>query len=57
MRRLLPIVFLVLLASGSAGAKDWRGILPMHSTREDVIALLGPPPQEIIYEKKRPQKK
>jgi len=45
MRRLLPIVFLVLLASGSAGAKDWRGILPMHSTREDVIALLGPPPQ------------
>jgi hypothetical protein len=45
MRRLLPIVLLVLLASSSIAAKDWRGILPMHSTREDVIALLGPPPQ------------
>ena len=45
MRRVLPIVLLVLLASSSIAAKDWRGILPMHSTREHVIALLGPPPQ------------
>jgi hypothetical protein len=26
------------------GAKDWRGIVPLHSTREDVERLLGPPP-------------
>jgi hypothetical protein len=45
MRRVLPVVLLVLLLSSSVAAKDWRGILPMHSTREDVIALLGPPPQ------------
>lgn len=43
MRRLLPIGLLVLLASSSVAAKDFRGILPMHSTREDVIAILGPP--------------
>lgn len=45
MRRVLPIVLLVLLASSIVAAKDWRGILPMHSTREDVIAILGPPLQ------------
>lgn len=44
MRRLLPIILLVLVATSSALAKDWRGILPMHSTREDVEAILGPPP-------------
>ena len=35
---------MVLLAATSVAAKDWRGILPMHSTREDVEAILGPPP-------------
>ena len=44
MRRLLPITLLVLVTTSTALAKDWRGILPMHSTREDVEALLGPPP-------------
>ena len=44
MRRLLPIILLVLISSSSAVAKHWRGILPMHSTRADVEALLGPPP-------------
>lgn len=43
MRRLLPIVLLVLLASSSVAAKDFHGIRPMHSTREDVIAILGQP--------------
>ena len=44
MRRLLPIILLVMVSTSSVAAKDWRGILPMHSTREDVEALLGPPP-------------
>ena len=43
MRRLLPIILLVLVPTSTALAKDWRGILPMQSTREDVEALLGPP--------------
>ena len=46
MRRFFLIALLVLLGSSTITAKDWRGILPMHSTREDVIALLGPPPAQ-----------
>ena len=30
----------ILLAASGAGG--WRGIVPMHSTREDVHRLLGP---------------
>jgi hypothetical protein len=33
-----------MVYASSVAAKDWRGILPMHSTRADVEALLGPPP-------------
>lgn len=44
MRRLLLCASLVLLYTSSVAAKDWRGILPLHSTRADVEALLGPPP-------------
>ena len=44
MRRLLPIILLVLVCTSSAAAKHWRGILPMHSTRADVEAVLGKPP-------------
>lgn len=44
MRKLVLIVSLVLIAATSVAAKDWRGILPMHSTRAHVEALLGPPP-------------
>lgn len=43
MRRLLLIILLALLASSSVAAKDFHGILPMHSTREDVIKILGSP--------------
>ena len=47
MQRLLLIVLLLLLLSSSVAAKDWRGIRPMHSTRADVVALLGlAPPGE-----------
>lgn len=44
MRRILPCALLVLLYTSIVTAKDWRGILPMHSTRADVEALLGQPP-------------
>lgn len=44
LNRLVLIVLMVLSAALNAAAKDWRGILPMHSTREHVEALLGPPP-------------
>lgn len=33
---------LVLLLSVVSEAKDWRGIIPLHSTREDIEKLLGP---------------
>ena len=52
MRRLLPCVLLVLVYATGVAAKDWRGILPMHSTRADVEALLGqppPPPPNRVY--------
>jgi hypothetical protein len=34
---------LVLGGSINAQAKDWRGIVPLHSSRVDVERLLGPP--------------
>jgi len=44
MRRLLLCALLVLVYASSVAAKDWRGILPLHSTRAEVEALLGRPP-------------
>jgi hypothetical protein len=43
MYRLGLITILVLCSAGTLAAKDWRGILPLHSTRTDVEKLLGPP--------------
>lgn len=40
----LSYVCVTLAISGIAQAKDWHGIVPFHSTREDVERLLGPPP-------------
>jgi hypothetical protein len=37
---------LVLVFSGVVGAKEWRGIVPLKSTREDVVRLLGSPTQQ-----------
>ena len=37
-------MLMLLAASTCISGKDFRGILPMHSTREDVEAILGPPP-------------
>lgn len=44
MRRLLLTALLSLSAVSSVFAKDWRGIVPLYSTRETVETLLGPPP-------------
>ena len=43
MFRLVLILIVVLFSAGSSVAKDWRGILPLHSTRADVERLLGVP--------------
>lgn len=42
VRRLPIIAAIVLVAGIDVAAKDWRGLLPMHSTRADVVSLLGP---------------
>ena len=39
---LLPAVVLVFLASPTRGG-EWHGIVPLRSTRSDVLRLLGPP--------------
>ena len=43
MTRVVLIMFVLVCSTGSLAAKDWRGILPMHSTRADVERLLGSP--------------
>ena len=43
MKRTLFIAAFVVVAAVSTDAKDWRGIVPLHSTRADVERLLGPP--------------
>ena len=40
---LLSVPILLILPSISQ-AKEWRGLVPLHSTRKDVEQLLGPPP-------------
>lgn len=52
IKYLLIILSLLLFLSGAANAKDWRGIVPLHSTIEDVEKLLGKPPfnSRYVYE-------
>ena len=38
---LITLVFLSL--AGVSSAKEWRGIVPLQSTRQDVTRLLGNP--------------
>ena len=40
---MIAAAVLALIAAGNAEAKDWRGIVPLHSTRADVERILGPP--------------
>ena len=39
----------ILLAANTSWAKSWRGIVPLHSTREDVRKLLGTPSRHDDY--------
>jgi hypothetical protein len=41
MKLVICCVWLVLLTSGTSSAKGWRGLIPLHSTRQDVERLLG----------------
>jgi hypothetical protein len=43
LKYLLSILSLLLFVSGAVSAKDWRGIVPLRSTIEDVERLLGKP--------------
>jgi hypothetical protein len=40
---LIRILLIVLITVTPSQAKEWRGIVPLHSTRADVERLLGPP--------------
>src|SRR5262245_15716850 len=42
-RRLVTAMVLLLALSAVSHAKEWRGIVPLHSTRADVERLLGKP--------------
>jgi hypothetical protein len=54
MNRIIICLILVLLAAGTLEAKEWRGIIPLHSSRTDVERLLGPPTMDrldtVVYE-------
>jgi hypothetical protein len=43
MRTFICLLFIGALF-GEASAKEWRGLVPLRSTRADVERLLGPPP-------------
>lgn len=49
MNRILIIGCCFLLAANTAHAKSWRGIAPLHSTRDDVRKLLGAPTRHGDY--------
>ena len=52
--RLLASATLMMSLLGSSQAQGWRGIRPLHSTREDVERLIGSPmqPKGITYDLK-----
>jgi hypothetical protein len=43
VQRVGLIVMMILVSVTSVAAKDWRGIFPLHSTRDDVEKLFGRP--------------
>jgi hypothetical protein len=43
LRRIVLSFLLLLTGAVTSLAKEWRGIVPLHSTRADVERLLGPP--------------
>src|SRR6266498_1996177 len=45
LKILLACVSVIFCFAATAKAQGWRGIRPLHSTREDVERLIGPPMQ------------
>jgi hypothetical protein len=43
VRVFIGCLCLILCSAISCFAKEWRGIVPLHSTRSDVIKILGKP--------------
>jgi hypothetical protein len=41
--RIFTVLCLLMIACNLSYAQGWRGITPLHSTREDVERLIGPP--------------
>ena len=42
MKIIMPILWIALTINSSQIVKGWRGIAPLHSTREEVERVLGP---------------
>lgn len=42
--KLITSVGLMLAIGNLSQARQWRGLIPLHSTRDDVLRLLGPSP-------------
>ena len=47
MSKCLGALALILSLAVCASAKEWRGIVPLHSTRSDVEKLLGTPENDM----------
>ena len=45
----LATICLIAFASVGVYAKEWQGIVPLHSSRQDVARLLGPPKTQGKY--------
>jgi hypothetical protein len=46
MRRMKIVIYcawLILITVGTSSAQGWRGLVPLHSTREDVERVIGTP--------------
>lgn len=54
MKVFLTLTSMILCVAASTRAQGWRGIRPLHSTREEVERLIGPPmqPKGITYDLK-----
>ncbi len=51
IKLIICCVSIILVTSITSSARGWRGIIPLHSTRQDVERLLGTP-REIYYDLK-----
>ena len=48
MPLILAMTFVLLLWTNTA-AKDWRGIVPLKSSRADVERIMGPPTTDRLH--------